>query len=95
MLVLQNRMNWTAAVSDSKVSGRIYSQRLQLSLLTTTLTHHTTPKCLSAALSPCELLHCCCSPKTSVSLTSSNTGLKVPQIGFGTWQAAPGEVEKA
>ncbi|GFZ45807.1 Glycerol 2-dehydrogenase (NADP(+)) [Saitozyma sp. JCM 24511] len=24
-----------------------------------------------------------------------NNGLKVPQIGFGTWQAAPGEVEKA
>ena len=28
-------------------------------------------------------------------LIISNTGLEVPQIGFGTWQAKPGEVEKA
>lgn len=28
-------------------------------------------------------------------LTSSNNGLTIPQIGFGTWQSAPGEVEKA
>ena len=28
-------------------------------------------------------------------LTGSNTGLEVPQIGFGTWQAKPGEVERA
>lgn len=25
----------------------------------------------------------------------SNNGLEVPQIGFGTWQAAPGQVERA
>ena len=24
-----------------------------------------------------------------------NNGLTIPQIGFGTWQSAPGEVEKA
>ena len=24
-----------------------------------------------------------------------NTGARIPAVGFGTWQAAPGEVEKA
>lgn len=62
------------------------------------------PLCKSAR-SICSMIHALAAvskgdrerhgPRSSLILRDSNNGLKVPQIGFGTWQAAPGEVEKA